>query len=77
MNIKLLRLADFNAKLREDGVDKKMVVQKICRVCRDEKDIRVVLDELWQRPLKAQEVLSEVMMKNQSVFEFEKALSCK
>ena len=40
MNIKLLRPADFNSKLREHGVDKKVTVQKICRICKDEKDVR-------------------------------------
>ena len=33
MNIRLLRPADFNQKLREHGVDTKVTVQKICRVC--------------------------------------------
>lgn len=35
-----------HSKLREHGVDKKVTVQKICRVCKDEKDVRVVLDEI-------------------------------
>lgn len=53
MNIRLLRPADFNSKLREHGVEKKVTVQKICRVCKDEKDVRVVLDEIWNKPSKA------------------------
>ena len=75
MNIKLLRPADFNQKLREHGADKKVTVQKICRVCKDEKDVRIVLDEIWQSPSKAQKVLSETLMRNHGVFEFEKILS--
>ena len=75
MNIKLLRPADFNSKLREHGVDRKVTVQKICRVCKDEKDVRFALDEIWQNPLKTQEVLLETLTRNQSVFEFEKVLS--
>jgi len=74
MNIRLLRPADFNSKLRERGVDKKVTVQKICRVCKDEKDIRSVLDEIWQNTMKAQEILNETLTRNQSVFEFEKVL---
>ena len=75
MNIRLLRPADFNSKLREQGVDKKVTVQKVCRICKDEKDVRSVLDEIWNQPSKAQEVLAETLNKNQSVFEFEKALA--
>jgi len=43
-------------------------------VCRDEKDVRLVLDEIWHNPSKVQEVLDEVMNRNQQVFEFEKTL---
>ena len=74
MNIRLLRPADFNSKLREHGVEKKVTVQKICRVCKDEKDVRVVLDEIWNKPSKAQEVLGEAFNRNQTVFVFEKVL---
>jgi len=75
MNIRLLRPADFNAKLRERGVDKKVTVQKICRACRDEKDVRAVLDEIWKDPSKTHEVLTEILDRNQALFEFEKVLS--
>ena len=75
MNIRLLKPADFNSKFREHGVDKKVTVQKICRVCKDEKDVRVVLDEIWQSPSKAQEILEEAVDRNQNVFEFEKFLA--
>jgi F0F1-type ATP synthase delta subunit len=50
------------------------MVQKICRVCRDEKEIRAVLDDIWQDPSKAQEVLAKALNRNQDMFEFEKAL---
>lgn len=75
MNVRLLRPVDFNAKLRDHGVVKKVTVQKICRVCKDEKDVRSVLDEIWQNPSKVQEVIAETLSKNQSVFGFEKALA--
>lgn len=75
MNIKLLRPADFNSKLREHSVDKKVTVQRVSRFSRDEKDVRTVLDEIWLNPLKADEVLAETMMKNQNWFEFEKVLA--
>lgn len=43
-------------------------------LCRDEKDVREVLDEIWQNLSKSREVLIETLSRNQSVFEFEKAL---
>jgi hypothetical protein len=76
MNIKLLRPADFNDKLRDRGVDKKATVQRICRVCKDERDVRLVLDKVWNKPLQAQESLTDASNGNQFIFEFEKALVC-
>ena len=75
MNIRLLRPTDFNSKLRERRIDKIVTVQKICRICKDEKDVRFVLDEIWQKPLKSQETLGEALSRNESVFEFEKILT--
>ena len=75
MNIRLLRPVDFNSKLRERGVDKRVTIQKICRVCKDEKDVRYVLDEIWQSPSKAQEILDRVLDRNKQIFEFEKVLA--
>ena len=74
MNVKLLRPADFNERLREHGVEKIVTVQKICRCCRDEKQVRAVIDGIWHQPAKVQEVLSEALGSNQNVFEFERAL---
>jgi len=75
MNIKLLRPADFNSKLRERRVDKKVTAQRICRVCRNEKEIRSILSEIWESPSKAEEILVEALDRNQNAFEFEKALT--
>ena len=72
MNIKLLRPADFNGKLREHGVAKKLTVQKICKVCRDEKDIRSVLDDIWKNACKAPDILTQTVNRNQCIFGFEK-----
>lgn len=74
MNIKLLKPADFNAKLREKGVNKKVTVQKICRVCKDERDVRKALDEIWENTPKAQEIMEGKLNRNRNVFEFEKVL---
>lgn len=75
LNIKLLRPADFNCKLREHGVEKKVTVQKICKACRDEKDVRIVLDEVWQNPVKTQDILSETLCRNEVIFRFENLLN--
>ena len=76
MNITLLRPADFNEKLREQGVEKKVTVQKVCKICKDEKQIREVLDQLWNQSKKAQEVLIETSNRNDEVFQFEKVIIC-
>lgn len=54
---------------------RRLEYRRICRVCKDEKDVRIVLDEIWQKPLKAEKVLDETSSGNRSVFEFEKVLS--
>jgi hypothetical protein len=74
LNVKLLRPADFNDKLREHGVEKRFTVQKICRVCRDEKDVRIILDNIMQEPSNAEECLAEATSRNESQLLFEKVL---
>lgn len=44
MNVKLLRPADFDSKLREHGVDRMVTVQKLCRICRDKKQVSETSD---------------------------------
>ena len=75
MNVKLLRPANFSSKLRQQGVAKKVTVQKICKVCKHEKNVRRALDEIWNDPSKATAVLVGAMSENQSVYEFERILS--
>lgn len=72
MNVKLLRPAVFNSKLRERGVDKKVTVQKVCR---NEKDVRLVLDEIWKELKKAKDILDETLNRNQGIFNFKKEIS--
>jgi len=74
LNIQLLRTADFNSKLRERGCVKKVTVQKICKVCRDEDEIRKVLDMIWQNPRKSEEVLVNAVKKNEEIYNFERIL---
>ena len=74
MNIQILKAADFNEKLRERGVPKRVTIQRICKVCKDEDEVRKVLEEIWQNPEKSKEILANVVEKNKEVYEFEKML---
>ena len=42
---------------------------------RNEKDGRAVLDEIWQKPKKAKDVIEKATDRNMNVFEFEKTIS--
>jgi DNA-binding MarR family transcriptional regulator len=75
MNIKLLRPADFNEKLRDHGIDKRLTTQRMCRICRDEREIRELLNSIWKEPQKAQEHLTQISQMNDNVFLFEKLLN--
>jgi DNA-binding Lrp family transcriptional regulator len=74
MNIKLLRPADFNEKLREHQVDKKATVQRICSVSKDESDVRALLNTIWAEPPSAKEKVEASISKNQQAFDFENLL---
>ena len=72
MNLQLLKAADFNEKLREHGCN--ATVQKICRIAKDEGEVREVLDATWTKPSKGEEILTEVAEKNKELYEFERML---
>ncbi|MFQ6074973.1 MAG: hypothetical protein ACE5Z5_02400 [Candidatus Bathyarchaeia archaeon] len=74
MNIQLLKATDFNEKLREKGVPKAVTVQKICRYARDEKEVREILEAVWENPAKSDDILRKTVLKNQEIYEFEKIL---
>jgi len=74
MNIQLLRAADFNSKLREKGCSKEITVQQICRVAKNEDEVRQLLDTLWQDVSKSEGILCALSNKNKELYEFEKML---
>ena len=74
MNVQLLRAADFNAKLRDKGVSKDVTVQKMCKAAKDERDVRKILDAVWQKPEDAKDILEKAIKTNSSVFKFEEEL---
>ncbi|AIF84507.1 hypothetical protein NTE_02457 [Candidatus Nitrososphaera evergladensis SR1] len=74
LNVQLLRAANFNEKLRDKGVPKDATVQKICKAARDERDVRRMLDAVWEKPEDATDVLDRAIKTNSSVFKFEEEL---
>lgn len=74
MNIQLLKAADFNQKLRDRGVDENVTVQSICRVSKDENQVREMLEAVWKEVTKAQTILIKTASENEKMFAFEKML---
>jgi hypothetical protein len=74
MNVQLLKASDFNEKLREKGVPNAVTAQRICRVAKDEKDVREILEAIWKSPDKSEEIMGEISDKNKELYEFEKML---
>lgn len=77
MDMQLLKAADFNEKLRERGCPKGVTVQKVCKIARDEKDVRELLDAIWKEPEKSEKILAEAVERNKEIYQFEKMLEQK
>jgi len=73
MNIQLLKASDFNKKLRERGC-RKATVQRICRIARNEDEVREILEAIWRNPEKDAEILAETASRNKDLYEFERML---
>jgi hypothetical protein len=74
-NIQLIRTADLNEKLRQRGCEASTTVQRICRVCQDEEEVRDVPDGMWLSPHDAVALLNEVALRNQTIFDLEQKLA--
>jgi hypothetical protein len=74
LNIQLLRAADFNKKLQERGCEMDVTVQKICKRAKNEKEVREVLQRIWEKPSMAKEILEKLAEKNKELYEFERML---
>jgi len=74
MRLQLLRASDFNQKLHEKGCPRTVTVQKICRRARNEDEVREVLEKIWNRPDKAEELLKELLERNKELYAFERML---
>jgi hypothetical protein len=73
-NIQLLKAADFNSKLHERGCSSKVSVQKVCKIAKDEKQVREILENIWNNSGKSEQILETTIEKNKEVYEFEKLL---
>ncbi len=76
-NIQLLKAPDFNSRLKERECPATVTVQKVCKVARDEKEVRQMLDQIWKDPTSAGQVLAASEARNQDLYEFEKSLEAK
>jgi hypothetical protein len=74
INIQLLKASDFNEKMRERGIQKELTVQSVCRIAKDEKEVREVLTAIWEGPDKAKEIVAKAAAKNKEVYDFERIL---
>jgi len=74
LNIHLLKASDFNEKLRGRGCAPNVSVQRICRLARDEGEVRMILDAIWRDPDMAEDILAGIAARNQELYEFEKML---
>jgi hypothetical protein len=77
MEIQLLKASDFNEKLRERGCPKGVTVQKVCKIAKDEEEVRELLDAIWKEPEKGEEILAAAGERNKEIYQFEKMLEQK
>ena len=66
--------ADFNVKLRERGCPKGVTVQKVCRLARDEDEVRRTLDYVWSDSEGAAKILKDLQEGNEDLYRFENML---
>jgi hypothetical protein len=75
MNVQLLRASDLNKILADNGVDiKECSVLKICKVARNEKEVKEILLNVINDPKNALKTLKKTLDTNKDIFEFEKML---
>jgi hypothetical protein len=51
-----------------------VTVQKVCTRARNEGEVREILGKIWNEPKDARELIGQLVLKNASVFEFEREL---
>jgi hypothetical protein len=71
--LQLVTATDFNAKMRERDIER-LTVQAICKVARDEGQVRETLDALWKGPERAGEIMRELRAENEDLYRLEELL---
>lgn len=66
--------ADFNEKLREHGCPRGVTVQKVCRLTRDEDEVRRTLGYIWSDYEGSPTILKELRERNEGLYRFEEML---
>lgn len=74
LNISLLKAADFNVKFREQGCPAAVTIQRVCKLAKDEDEVREALGEMWRKPAEAEKILAQVVEKNETLYDFERML---
>jgi hypothetical protein len=74
LNIQLLKAPDFNSRLHVRGCSTAVSVQKVCKIAKNEKQVREILDSIWGKPEETESVLGMSFKANKEVYEFEKSL---
>ena len=59
-------------KLRERGCPKGVTVQKVCRLAREEDEVRRTLDYVWSDSENAAKILKDLQEGNEDLYRFEK-----
>ena len=73
-NLQLVTAADFNKKIQERGCPKVVSVQKVCRLAKDEDEVRRTLNNIWSDSEGASRVLIKLQNSNEELYKFEKML---
>lgn len=73
-SLQIVTSTEFNEKLRERGLPKNLTVQAVCRVARDENQVRRTLDVFWREPERAGEILGEIRDENEDLYKLEEML---
>jgi len=75
MNVQLLRASDLNKILAEKGINiKECSVHKICKVAKNEREVKEILLNVLNDPKNALKTLRKVSETNNEIYEFEKML---
>jgi hypothetical protein len=74
LNLQLIHPSDLNKQLHERVSDMEITVQRICRITKDENEVRETLTEIWRNPKQARKLLEQLTERNKGLYELEKTM---